>query len=89
MSGSSNSSGGGGGGGGGGSNSNLNYYWVDDGNNLQGPIGPKQLLQLETDEYVTEDTMCIREGDDEYTSYGSLRSELRYLLLFFKFVLLP
>jgi hypothetical protein len=55
----------------------IHYYWVDEGNNLQGPIGANQLMSLETEGIVDDDTMCIREGDDEYTSYSNLRSELK------------
>jgi hypothetical protein len=55
----------------------LHYYWVDEGNNLQGPIGASQLLTLESDGMVDMDTMCIREGDDEYTSYSHIKPELK------------
>jgi hypothetical protein len=54
----------------------INYYWVDDGNNLQGPIGANQLLSLHTSGTVVDDTMVIREGDDEYVSMYHVLPEL-------------
>ena len=62
---------------GGGAAEVLMYYWVDESNNLEGPIGASQLLSLQADGTVDDDTMCIREGDDEYTSYLHIKSELK------------
>ena len=60
----------------GGGGSSVMYYWVDDGNNLQGPINATKLLSLHTKGTVVNDTMIIREGDDEYVSMHHVLPEL-------------
>ena len=54
----------------------LKYFWVDLSNKVQGPCSSSVMLSLEKSGRVDEDTMCIREGDDVYITFGELRPEL-------------
>ena len=54
----------------------LKYFWVDLSNKVQGPCSSSVMLSLEKSGRVDEDTMCIREGDDVYVTFGELRPEL-------------